>query len=339
MPDWNITHVKADLALDQLPRRADGSVSWGTVRFAHLDTGYRKIDAFGFAPDGSSPIVLTDLGGDFLKPRRGTAEDPLIDPGFMPPGHGTRSGSAISADGGGFTGIAPGLPLVPMRVTTSSLVTEEVARAIGKALTRIAKDDPPQIRAAVANISLGFPIVCDQAMGRGVDKAYMAGIIVVAATGQEIDRVTYPGKHRRTIGVAGIKRLRSGKFRPYYTYNRYARVDVWAPADPIRRANVVAEPPSRQLGDGTTYATVHVTAAACMWLRKHGSAITNAYGRTWKRVEAFRRLLKTAGRPLPFKPIRGNVAQGLDINALLNAPLPDPDSLVMEEDLAEDDVA
>ena len=336
MPDWNIIHCRADLALDQMPRRADGKLSWGPVRFAHLDTGYTENAAFDFAPDGTSPIVLTAQGKDFLNPRRGTAKDPLIETGLQPVGHGTRSGSAISADGGGFTGIAPGLPLVPMRVTNHSLVVGDVAKAIGRALTHLA-DAPNQ--PSVANISLGHPFHTDSAMGRGVDKAYMDGIIVVAAAGQLIDKVSYPGKHRRTIGVAGIKRLKSGKFRPYAKYDRYARIDIWAPADPIRRANVVPEPPSKQFGDGTTYATVHVTAAACMWLRKHGTAITQAYGRTWKRVEAFRTVLRNATRPLPFKPLPGNFAEGLDINALLNAPLPDPDSLVMEEDLAEDDVA
>lgn len=339
MPDWNLVHVKQPGALAQLPKRPNGKVDWGSVKVAHLDTGYTENAAFGPWRNGRNAIVLAQRGRDFLQPRRRSALDPLIDVGFMPPGHGTRSGSALSADGNGFSGVAPGLPLVPFRVTNSSLVTKAVNRAIGRAIDHVVDNRV----APVVSISLGFPFLDVDDMGAAVDRAYEDGIIVVAAAGQEIDRVSYPGKHRRTIGVAGIERYgrRPPKYRPYYEYNRYGRVGVWAPAAPIRRANVDPEPPGEQFGDGTTYSTVHVTAAACMWLRKHGRRINRLYMRRrderWKRVEAFRRLLATAGRPLPFRKPGDNVAIGLDINRLLRAALPDPASLTVEPDLAIDD--
>lgn len=332
MAEWNLTYARVPAALARLPRRADGSIGWGRVRVAHLDTGYSRNAAFGPWNGETNAIVLTDRGRDFLRPQRQTAEDPLNDVGFMPPGHGTRSGSALSADGGGFTGVAPGLPLVPFRVTDSSLITPAVARAIGRALDHVVAERV----APIASISLGSPTLQEGDMGAAVDLAYEAGVIVVAAAGQVIDRVCYPAKHRRTIGVAGIAKSRQ-RHRPYQRYDRYGRVDIWAPAAPIRRANVVAEPPNEQYGDGTTYAAVHVTAAAAMWLRLHGPAITARYGATWRRVEAFRRLLATENRPLPFTSPSGNEARGLDIDRLLRADLPDPASLVKEGDFAADD--
>lgn len=334
MADWNLEHVNQPLALRQLPKKSNGRIDWGPVRVAHLDTGYTEHPAFAFDANGKSPIVLTDLGKDFLNPRRRSARDPLTGPGFMPPGHGTRSGSALCADGAGFTGIAPGLPLVPCRVTESSLITRDVARAIGRALDHVTRND----LAPVVSISLGTPIVPDTAMGEALDRAYGKGIIVVCAAGQLIDQVTYPAKHRRAIGVAGIQR-KGRKHFIYYKYARYGRIDVWAPADPIRRANVMPEEPDEQFGDGTTYAAVHVSAAACMWLRKHGAQINQRYGRTWKRVEAFRVALSKGGRTLPFKSPDTNRALGLDCNKLLRTALPDPSILIEEMDLAGDDLA
>lgn len=336
MVEWNHNYISAPDALAMLPQTAAGKVSWGSVKVAHLDTGYTENTAFGAWNGGRNAIVKTDLGGDFLQPNRGTAEDPLIDVGFMEPGHGTRSGSAMCADGNGFTGVAPGLPLVPFRVTNSSLVTSEVSRAIGKAIDHIVENNV----AAVVNISLGIPIIEDFAMGKAIDRAYEKGVIVCAAAGQKIDRVTYPGKHQRTIGVAGIKRRgkpNRGRFSIYAKYDRYNRIDVWAPADPIRRANVIDERPRKQFGDGTTYATVHVSAAACMWLRHHGPQINSLYGRTWKRVEAFRSVLYQSRKALPFKSPETNDAGALNAAKLLSIALPDSDALLKTRDLAGDD--
>lgn len=340
--DWNHKQVFAGAALKQLPQEADGRVKWGPkVRVAHLDTGYSEHPAFGpWTDDGRNDVILTELGRDFVTPSRGTAKDPLRQTSVQEPGHGTRSGSALSALAAGYKGVAPGLPLVPCRVTDMSLVTKKVSKTIGRAIDYVIADKV----APIISISLGFPFLSDSGMGRAIDKAYEAGIIVVGAGGQQVDRVTYPGKHRRTIGIAGIKRLdrtTPPKFRNYNPYDSYARIDAWAPGDPIHRANVVEEAPNKQFGDGTTYSTVHVAAAAGMWLLHHGEEIDARYMKKpkerWKRVEAFRRLLLTAGRLLPIKSPHDNVALGLQIDKLLRASLPDPASLVKTADLAADD--
>ena len=178
-------------------------------------------------------------------------------------------------------------------------------------------------------------------MGRAVDKAYLNGIIICCAAGQFIDRVCYPAKHRRTIGVGGYRK--SG--RQYQKYDRYGRIDSWAPADNITRPNVADLTTYSNDGDGTSYSTVHVSAAAAMWLRFHGAAIGQTYGNgaddLWRRVEAFRLALRLSQRVLPFKVTPathpGNSAGKLDIANLLSVPLPPWDHLMREDDLAGDD--
>ena len=74
-------------------------------------------------------------------------------------------------------------------------------------------------------------------------------------------------------------------------------------------------------GTGTSYATVHVAAAAAMWLRRHGPELAARYAAPWQRVEAFRLLLRRAARPISGQA-PGNGTGILDIEALLRAPLP-----------------
>ncbi len=329
--DWNIRKVKADAALARLPRTAAGAVDWGTVRVAHLDTGYTRHEAFGpWTPAGRNQIVLAHLGRDFFQPNRPTAEDPLTQVPLQVPGHGTRTASALSGDGPRIVGLAPRLPLIPYRINDNVLISARACRAIGDALG----DAVDRTGCAVASISQGFPVVFDRKMGEGVDHAYENGVIVVAAAGQETNKVCYPSKHRRAISVAGFTRAN----RLYYPYESYARIDIWAPADPIWRADVGAPPKDYGTGEGTSYAVPHVTAAASMWLRLKGTAIANAYPEPWQRVEAFRVLLEKSQAPLPFKSPGDNTAGMLNIDRLLQAPLPAVASLVKEADRAADDV-
>ncbi|MEM7226352.1 MAG: S8/S53 family peptidase [Pseudomonadota bacterium] len=331
---WNHRHVKAELAWPMLPQR-NGRIDWGTVRVAHLDTGYTEHEALGFDQSGRSRIVLTNLGQDFYDDPGSGGRDLLTDGEFLFPGHGTRSGSALSGfePTRPFKGIAPGLPLVPLRVAPGSLITRRVARALGRAIDHVVD----QKLAKIVNISLGFPLALDEGMGAAIDRAYDQGVLVVAAAGQVVDRVTYPGRHRRTICVAGIEKHRNG-LDEYNPYETYSRIDAWAPANLVERANYL--PGDRYgEGDGTTYATLHVTAAAAMWQRLKGREINRLYGaKSWKRIEAFRALLRASQRRLPFKSPRGNHAGKLDIFNLLSLPLPDPASLRYEDDLAEDDL-
>ena len=138
--------------------------------------------------------------------------------------------------------------------------------------------------ADVISISLGVQSVFGNvkqmhALGRAVDHAYERGVIIVGAAGQTEDApqlvgfTVYPGRYSRTILVGGI----NADMKVCFDYeNGRQFVDVWAPADDIRRPNSVFGMPEpfkelRGNGDGTSYATVHVAGAAAMWLRKRGA--------------------------------------------------------------------
>jgi subtilisin family serine protease len=332
---WHHNSVKATQAWALLPKKANGDINWGTVRAAHLDTGYRRHAAFGSWSGGTNAIVETP-GEDFFAPQRPSAEDPMT-PVTPPqePGHGTRTAAVLAGNSaaGDFLGVAPGLPIVPYRINNDSIVLEQACRAIGRALDDIIAED----RCAVASISQGFPFVLDKAMGRAVDRAYEAGIILCCAAGQPLDRVVYPAKHHRCIGVAGYRKNN----RVYQKYDRYGRIDVWAPADKIARPEAATADRYSDDGHGTSYSTVHVSAAAAMWLRHHGAAINQKYGKTWRRVEAFRSALRQSQRPLPFKTppaeFPGLSSGKLDIANLLSVALPDPAQLRRADDLAGDD--
>ncbi len=333
-PQWNLSWVNAQAAWRRLPTTASGTIDWGGIRVAHLDTGYTEHEVYGnWRPNGTNNTIVTRLGRDFFRRSRATAEDPLSSGFFLFPGHGTRSGSVLSGldTAKAFSGVAPRLEVIPYRVTDSVIIDGGASRAVARAIIEVAR----RRRAKVVSISLGqlFPF---KVIGEAVDLAYESGVIVVAAAGQKVDRVTYPGKHRRTIGVAGVTK-RGKRFSIYNKYNDYARIDAWAPAKPIRRANYKADD-RYGTGDGTTYATVHVAAAAAIWLRFHGQQVQQRYGNTWRRVEAFRQVLFASQKPLPFKVPDTNRAGRLDIDEILSQPLPDPALLQKEMDRAGNDI-
>lgn len=353
LPDtlpWNHVFIRSRQAWALLPQAGRDRIDWGGVRVAHLDTGYTFHPAFGFPdpPDGLRPgatsAIIAEDGGDFLEPARGTAFDPLeafapiLKVELQPRGHGTFSGSVLAGRDpkAEFYGVAPGLPLVSLRVTNGSVLLGRRAQATADALNAVAIGG----LAPVANISVGTPAEHPR-IRAAINRAYEAGIIVVAAGGQIIGEVVFPSRYGRAISVGGVRRqVAQGRvtFRIYARYSNYRLIDVWAPAAPIRRGHV--EPAGTQAGpyrtgyfdaaDGTTYATTHVTAAAALWLRLRGPEIDAKYGPGWPRVEAFRKLLRdpavcfsrlSADERGELGPLFGHTPC-LDLPRLLQAPLP-----------------
>jgi len=357
---WNRAFVKVEQALAYAG--LGNPAGWG-VSVAHLDTGYSFHPALGFpkdpsglAPGATSAIVVHD-DGDFWNPARSSAFDPLEPadpipglPGFevQARGHGTFSGTVLAGKAGQrFSGVIPGLPLRSLRVTDGSLLTGDRPAAVAAAIRHVAQpgDAPPL--APVINISLGR-LSGHSGMKAAVDEAYRKGVIVVAAAGQVCRRVVYPARYRRCIAVAGIelRQLEPRRYGVYVQYDDeddgYASIDAWAPARGIERGDVStamggATPPlaSYEYGyatnaHGTTYATVHVSAAAALWLAYHGeAALAAAYASPWMRIEAFRQVLLTHNTVSPFPSAltqdlaaHGNKARALDMLKLLKAPLP-----------------
>jgi subtilisin family serine protease len=350
--DWNLQLVRSREARALLPTHPGSPhVAWGNIRVAHLDTGYTEHPAFG---DWTA-------GTQWLQPAEGLNRR---EPGTAPrdsltyegnPGHGTRTCSVLCGDAvpvpgtplpTGELGVAPRLPVVPCRIVNSVVLTPEynreaVAAGIRHAITR---------RCQVVSMSLGIPFMpffATGGMGHAVDEAYEAGLILVAAGGQVVDSVCYPAKYSRTIGVGGVTPAR----RIWFRYRVGGEmIDVWAPAADVQRADPLAtegavavrpvegaDPGMSGLssesssggygsGAGTSYATVHVAAAAAMWLVARGAEIAAGYPQPWQRIEAFRLLLQATAIPL-VGPQLENGTGILNIEALLRAPLPAAGSL------------
>ncbi|MDJ0945575.1 MAG: S8/S53 family peptidase [Kiloniellales bacterium] len=346
--DWNLVMVGARRARRHLPRLGTSPerIDWGKISAAHLDSGYTRHEVFGDWEGGDNWVFD---GLNLLE-----ADQPSVDPLDYEgnPGHGTRTcsvlcGVATEPTVGSEVGVAPRLPIASYRIINSVVLTpesqrERVAAAINDARTK---------KHQVVSMSLGtptFPPWAKGGMGKAVDRAYEAGIIMVAAGGQIIDRITYPGKFERTIAVGGVTRQR----RIWFRYERTKQIDVWAPAKDVLRADAQKDddiemakilrtegddPGSSFLsssmgsgkfgsGAGTSYATVHVAAAAAMWLRARDTDIGQAYDEPWQRVEAFRWLLKSTANKVNGEQPREKTGI-LDINALIEAKLPKADRL------------
>jgi subtilisin family serine protease len=331
--------------LPKLPGSTE-KVDWRDLRAGHLDTGFTEHPVFGDCATGDVWI----RSGDGLNLREGgtNAHDPLNYEGS--PGHGTRTCSILCGDATPVpgepapeseVGLALRLPVVPGRIVNRVVLTPERNReAVAEGIRHVRAKG-----CEVISISLGMPFFPPNAtggMGRAVDRAYEDGAIIVAAGGQIIDSVTYPGKYGRTIGVGGVTWQR----RIWFDYSAGKdMIDVWAPAEGVLRADSVAAagqvvmPPIEAddpgafafssdshsgdygKGDGTSYATVHVAAGAAMWLLFRGDDIIRTYGEAWQRVEAFRHLLRTTAGPINgLAPANGSGV--LDIEKLLLADLP-----------------
>src|SRR5262249_46539551 len=144
------------------------------------------------------------------------------------PGHGTRTGSVLCAPTSAkFAGAAPGVPVVPYRVVEDTVLEPIPFNR------KLWLDPAAALRHAVDNgcrivsISLGGPSGAKE-FGAVVDDAYEKGVLIIAAAGQEYDKVVYPAKYERVTGVGGIK-LSEGRYRLYNKYDDPGgRVDIWA---------------------------------------------------------------------------------------------------------------
>lgn len=226
--------------------------------------------------------------------------------------HGTLVASVIAASAteaaSGVVGVAPGTPLVPVRVTGHDGCLS--SRSVVAALDAIVQQG--QVR--VVNLSFGG--VADPALAAALDRAAAAGLILVAATGNDADlapgRRSFPADHPGVIGVGAT--TAAGAHAPY---SQLAGAEIHAPGGSLAclrqhrchpSADLVAydrfgEP---RLVAGTSYAAGVVSAAIARWLRQHPGAS----------LDEVRTALVASGRPLALPhPSPSGVA--LDLGRLL----------------------
>ena len=243
-------------------------------------------------------------------------------------GHGTRmdgtiGGYAPNAPGGAFYGVAPKVPIVPVRITDSVWINH-VQPQFGAAVDHLVDT----VKVSVINVSLGvFGAVVVKAMRNAVNKAYEAGVIMVCAAGNHVNSVVAPARLSRTLAIAGVNQDLN-----WWSGSSYGpEVDISAPAVNLRRASTTNKGKYEYGagGDGTSYATAMTSGAAALWLQKNAAQLALDYPQPWQRVEAFRTLLmQTTIKPAHWQP--GSFGSGvLDVHALLSAPLPPAATLVM----------
>ena len=298
---WQLNDDKS-----QLKKARAGASGGSTIRIAHLDTGYD-------AGHATLPRLLrADLQRNFVDDQAANdARDPNVPGGN--PGHGTGTlsilaGNAFQFSNGAYQfndllGGAPDAEVIPVRVGKSvvQLLTSNIAKGINYAVELCANE---QTRVHVISMSMGG--IASSAWADAVNMAYEAGIIFVAAAGNNFSAgafafparsIVYPARFKRVIAACGVMADR----RPYYNLPAGTMQGNWGPASKMATALSAFTPNISWAqigcpqivdmnGQGTSSATPQVAAAAALYLQKHGHLLFDAskYPERWMTVEAAR---------------------------------------------------
>jgi hypothetical protein len=286
-------------------------IDWGGVRLGQIDTGYTRHPAFGF-PD--SPWIDVDGGRTFMPdPAPGGGQDTLTGPSG---GHGTTSGSICCAHVADiYYGVAPRVPLVPVRINDCVIIDQRAAE-----FEEAARYLVDEAKVSVINVSLGtfLKFTPPAAIRRAVDYCYDHGVILVGAAGNvpAPDWPAYPAALPRAIAVAGV----TSRALPSAGSSYGPWVDFSAPGKAVRRARTQKGPvyDYTDAGEGTTFAAAMTSGAAALWLAAQGTTIEARLPMPWQRIEAFRYLARrTVTKPSGWNPDRGFGAGILDIGRLV----------------------
>ncbi len=304
---------------------AEGLRALAGLQLAQLDTGYS---------DHSKVRAGYNLDLDYDALDEDDDARDLLQRGFGDfPGHGTRTASllvgtdhsqVVAAHEGNFgllhalsaEGYTAQTRLAPFRVAKSVILlgsVKRVARAVQHAL-----DHGFQVL-TMSMGTLGNAIFEDLAR-----TVYERGVIWTCAAGNQVRFVVAPAKYPGVICVAASNPLDA----PWPGSCRGSAVDITAPGENVY-VPILTEDGREDMnyGDGTSFATPHVAAAAMLWLAKNEQAIGAQYPQAWQRVEAFRLSVQRSARRAPQLPAGQFGAGILNIEALLQLPLPAPAEL------------
>ena len=284
------------------------------IRIVHLDTGYDE------QHEARPAHLRGDLQRNFVSDQPvNDARDPGARGLIKNPGHGTGTlgilaGKRFRFTSGGYTfddelGGAPGAEIVPVRVGKSvvQLLTSNIAQGINYAVELCRDDQTP-----VHVISMSMGGVASAAWADAVNMAYEAGIVFVAAGGNNFSAgifgfpttaIVYPARFRRVIAACGVM----ANQRPYYSLPFGTMQGNWGPASKMATAMSAFTPNISWAeiscagivdmeGSGTSAATPQIAAAAALYLQQHGGTLFDPlrYPERWMRVEAVRQALFTA---------------------------------------------
>jgi len=195
-----------------------------TVAVAVVDTGvaYEDFGPFRKAPDWGGTVFLS--GYNVLTGSRHANDDNY---------HGTHVASVIAeatGNGVGVTGLAYNVAILPVKALDQNGEGNffDVAEGIDFA-TDFEQDGRRPVK--VINLSLGADTV-STTMQRAIDRAYAAGIVVVAAAGNDgASAVAFPASLPNVIAVGGIDARKQRA--PYSNYG--PELDLVAPGGDLSR--------------------------------------------------------------------------------------------------------
>jgi len=311
--EWNWRATGFDKALTDAKLVSPAHAGITIVQF---DTGYSDHTKVwgGFNTDNDA-----DFAGDDDTPH--DARDSETTGILKMPGHGTRTGSlligrknaAIPENGNpGLLEDSGKFKLTPYRIAKSVILInrqQELAAALDRAILQ---------GFDIITMSMGLPPTL--ATARMAKIAYDKGIIWCAAAGNEVKFVIAPAVYPGTIAVAACNPLdelwKGSSFG--------STVDITAPGEDIYVPIIFkdAEDGNRikegfSYGNGTSYATPHIAAAAAYWLAKYKEELNTPAYAGWRKVEAFRRALKETARKEHKLRGKGYGAGILNMEALM----------------------
>lgn len=206
----------------QLPAAWDVDQGDPAVVVAVIDSGIRSLH-----PDLSPRLVP---GKDFVRGANAAdgdgIDDSPEDPGYAGPGgslifHGTHVAGTIAATGDnneGVTGVSWTTRLMPVRVlgNNGSGSLADIVQGIRFA-AGLANDsgDVPTNAADVINLSLGALRSCTQAEADVIAAARAAGVVVVAAAGN--DATSLPASPASCSGAISVAAVNSANGRAFYS--------------------------------------------------------------------------------------------------------------------------
>lgn len=266
-------------------RSAVPAADQARVLVAHLDTGYDPDHAF-------RPATIAPGQRNFVKGEGApdSAVDVTPSGGILRNrGHGTGT---IGILAGREIGGAPGVSILPIRIADSVVRfrTGAMAQGFEYALER---------NADVLSMSMGG--LASAILADAVNKAYAAGMVMVAAAGNNfaglpVRSIVYPARMRRVVAACGIM----ANMKSYSGLKTLTMEGCFGPASKMRTALSGFTPniPWPELGcpeivdedgQGTSAATPQLAAAAALWIAKYREELALLTG--WRRGEAVRQAL------------------------------------------------
>jgi subtilisin family serine protease len=301
------------------------------TRIAHIDTGYDKTQ------NARPENILSALERNFVN-ADGTpqsAQDPNVGGLFDNSGHGTGTigilaGRRIPQLNGDYLGGCPHAEILPLRIANSVVMffTSGFPQAVQYAI---------QQNCDVISISMGG--LPSSVWNDAVNAAYMAGICIVAASGDcfgglPSHHVVYPARYHRTIAACGVMangspyfnlpiEIIEGSFGPDSCMT--AALAAYSPNIPWAR--ITCPTTIDQDGAGTSAATPQIAAAVALWYEKYKGILP----RDWRRVEAVRHALFSSARNVDATHFGKGILQAhaaLEISPVLNLPITPADDRI-----------